>query len=201
MRNTKKVNVRYLVTLAMLTAILLVMGMTPLGTLPLGPLSVSFIMIPVAIAAITLGPLGGMIMGGIFGIVSYLQCFGIGIASPMGAVLVDIDPFLAFVQRFVPRLLAGLLCGFVYMGCDKWINSRAACFITGFCAALFNTVFFMFSLVFLFGYTEYMQGLIGGKNIIVFICTYVGIQAVVEMIADTIIVGAIGPITLKTRRV
>ncbi len=200
MHSKKKVDVRYLVTLAMLVAILLVMGMTPLGTLPVGPLSVSFIMIPVAIGAIVLGPIGGMIMGGVFGFVSFLQCFGIGIASPMGAVLVEINPFLAFVQRFVPRLLAGLLCGLVYSGCKKCMSPTVGCFVTGFCAALFNTVFFMVSLVLLFGSTEYIRGLVGGQNIILFICTFVGIQAVVEMIADTVIVGAIGPILTKTRR-
>ena len=200
MQKKTKVDVRYMVTLAMLTAILLVMAMTPLGTLPIGPLSVSFIMIPVAIGAIMLGPVGGMIMGAIFGVASYLQCFGIGIPSGMGAILVEIDPFLAFVQRFVPRALAGLLCGFVYSGSKKLFNSTVAGYVTGFCAALFNTILFMLSLVLLFGSTDYIQDLIGGQNIIIFICTFVGIQAVVEMIADTIIVGAISQITEKVRR-
>lgn len=200
MHNRSKVNVRYLVTLAMLTAILLVMGMTPLGTLPLGPLSVSFIMIPVAIGGIILGPLGGLIMGGVFGIVSYLQCFGVGITSAMGAVLVEIDPFLTLVQRLVPRLLAGYFSGLVFQGMRKVANVSAACLMTGFCAAFFNTVLFMVSLVLIFGSTDYLKEMIGGQNILLFICTFVGIQAVVEMIVDTVIVGAVGPIVSKVRR-
>ncbi len=199
MKKKTKFDVRFLVTLAMLTAILLVMVMTPLGTLPLGPLSVSFVMIPVAIGAIVLGPVGGMIMGGIFGIASYLQCYGIGVLSGMGAILVEINPFLAFVQRFVPRLLAGLLCGFVYAGVKKG-NTILAGYLTGFCAALFNTVLFMVSLVLCFGSTDYIQGLMGGRDVIVFICAFVGIQAVVEMIADTIIVGAISQVMSKIGR-
>ncbi len=195
-----KVDVRYMVTLAMLTAVLLVMAMTPLGTLPVGPLSISFIMIPVALAAVTLGPVGGMIMGGIFGIASFLQCFGIGVPSAMGAVLVEISPFLAFIQRFIPRALAGLLCGFVYRGVKKISGSAIAGYVTGFCAALFNTVLFMLSLVLLFGSSDYMQGLIGGRNIIVFICAFVGVQAILEMIADTIVVGALSQVMLKVRR-
>ena len=135
MHNKSKADVRYMVTLAMLTAILLVMSLTPLGTIPIGPLSVSFTMIPIAIAAIVIGPLGGMIMGGIFGIISYLYCFGVGVPSAMGAILVDIDPFLAFVQRFVPRLLAGLCCGLIYSGCKKFMPSGIASFIAGFLAA------------------------------------------------------------------
>ena len=52
----------------------------------------------------------------------------------------------------------------------------------------------LLALVLLFGNTEYLQGLIGGKNILVFICTFVGINAVVEMIATTAAVGTIGKV-------
>ena len=200
MKKQSKADVRKLVTLAMLTAILLVMVMTPLGTIPIGPLSVSFTMIPVAIGAITLGPVGGLVMGAIFGIASFLQCFGIGVLSGLGAELVKINPFLAFIQRFVPRVLAGLLCGYVYVGVKKCTNATIAGYVTGFAAALLNTIFFMFALVLCFGNTEYVQGMIGGRNVIVFICAFVGIQAVIEMIADTILVGLISQVTSKIRR-
>lgn len=199
--NNKKVNVRYLVTFAMLAAVLMVMATTPLGTLPLGPLSVSFIMIPVAIAGITLGPVAGGLMGGLFGIFSFLQCFGFGIPSAMGAVLVEINPFLAFVQRFVPRVLSGLLAGWVFVLVKKWINGTVAGYVAGFCAALFNTIMFMLSLVLLFGQTPYMTGLIGGDNIIVFICSFVGVQALVEMFIDCIAVGALAQVMTKLGKV
>ena len=50
----------------------------------------------------------------------------------------------------------------------------------------------MTALVVLFGNTEYMQGLIGGKNIILFVCGFVGINAVCEMVSSTILTGAVG---------
>lgn len=50
----------------------------------------------------------------------------------------------------------------------------------------------MTALVVLFGNTKYMQGLIGGKNIILFVCGFVGINAVCEMVSSTIITGAVG---------
>ena len=52
-------------------------------------------------------------------------------------------------------------------------------------------------LVGLFGNTEYVQGLMGGKNVILFICTFVGINAVCEMVSSTIITGAVGFALLK----
>ncbi len=199
----KSFDTRQMVTLAMLCAILLVMSFTPLGYLNIGPLAISLNMIPVGIGAMTLGPVGGMILGGMFGITSFMQCLGIGGTSAMGVLLFEISPVLAFIQRFVPRLLAGLLAGFIYRLVDKLINGTVAGFVTGFCAALLNTILFMLSLVLLFGNTEYLQGLIGGRNIIAFICAFVGVNAVVEMIAATLAVGAIGKVLQKvvmTRR-
>lgn len=117
----------------------------------------------------------------------------------MGAVLFEINPFFAFIQRFVPRFLDGLLLGYIFRAVRKSGNVYAACLVTGFCSAFLNTVFFMTALVVLFGNTDYVQGLMGGKNVIVFICTFVGINAVCEMISSTILTGAIGAALSKAR--
>lgn len=190
---------RELTLLGLLTAVLLVMSFTPLGYLNIGPLAITLNMIPVAVGAIALGPVGGMILGSVFGITSFLQCLGIGGTSAMGVILFEIDPFLAFVQRFVPRLLTGLLTGFVYLGVKKLANHTLASFVSGFCAAFFNTALFMLLLVWLFGDTEYLQGLMGGKNIILFICTFVGINAVFEMLTSTAVSGLLGKALEKAR--
>ena len=188
---------RQLTVLGLLTGILLLMAYTPLGYLNIGPLAISFTVIPVALAAITLGPAGGAAAGAVFGLTSFLQCIGVGGVSSMGVVLFGINPVLAFIQRFVPRLLDGLLLGYIFRGVKKASNARLGCFITGFFSAFLNTLFFMTALVVLFGNTEYMQGLIGGKNIILFVCGFVGINAVCEMVSSTIITGAVGFALLK----
>lgn len=193
----KKFDTRQMVTTAMLCAILLMMSFTPLGYLNIGPLAISFNMIPVAIGAIALGPVGGMILGGMFGMTSFLQCLGIGGTSAMGVILFEVSPLLAFIQRFVPRLVAGWLSGLIYQGVKKISNTDVACFATGFSAALLNTVLFMSALVLLFGNTEYVQTLMGGKNVLTFVCTFVGINAVVEMAAASVIVGVVGKVLSK----
>ena len=193
----KSLDTRKLVTLAMLSAIMLIMSFTPLGYLNIGPLAISLNMIPVGIAAISLGPTGGAVLGAVFGITSFLQCVGVGGTSAMGVILFEINPFLAFIQRFVPRLLAGLLSGVIYQGLKKVANPVIAGFVTGFSAALLNTVLFMLALVVLFGNTGYVQSLIAGRNVIVFICAFVGINAVVEMLAATAVVGIVGKVLNK----
>ncbi len=194
-----KFSVPQLVILGLMTAILLLMAYTPLGYLNIGPLAITFNVIPVAVCAITLGPVGGAIAGGVFGLTSFLQCIGVGGTSAMGVILFGINPFFAFIQRFIPRVLDGFLLGYIFRIVRRFSNVSLACMVTGFCSAFLNTVFFMGALILLFGRTEYMQGLIGGKNVILFVCGFVGINAVFEMLASTVITGAVGLALYKAR--
>ncbi len=187
----KKMSTRNFVILALLVGLLILMSVTPLGYMNIGPLAITFNVIPVAIAAVALGPMGGLAVGCIFGLTSFLQCIGIGGSSAMGVALFGINPFLAFVQRFVPRALDGLLLGYIYRFLKRHTKGYVAYGVTGFLSAFLNTLLFMTALVVLFGQTEYMQNLIAGRNIIAFVCTFVGINAVAEMFAATILTGGI----------
>ena len=197
---TKKLSTKQLTVLGLMIAVLVLRSYTPLGYLNIGPLAITFNMIPVAIAAIACGPLGGAVLGAVFGLTSFGQCIGIGGVSAMGATLFSISPVLAFIQRFVPRFLDGWLLGYLF----RWLrkvtkNTTLTGYITGFLSAFLNTVFFMVALVVLFGNTEYVKNLIGGRNIIVFICAFVGINAICEMISATILTGVISVALKKAR--
>ena len=188
----KSMDVRALAILGLMTALLILFSFTPIGTIPIGPLSITLNVIPVAIAAVALGPIGGLIMGCVFGLLSFLQCLGIGIPSGMGITLFSIDPFLAFIQRFIPRALDGFLVGVIFRALEKKPGFRPACFIAGFCSAFLNTAFFMSALVLLFGNTEYVRGLMNGRSFLVFVCAFVGVNAVVEMLVCTVVSGFVG---------
>ena len=189
---TKKFTTTQLTMLGLMAAVLLLMAYTPLGYLNIGPLAISFNVIPVAISAVVLGPTGGAIAGAIFGLTSFGQCIGLGGTSAMGAMLFSINPVLAFIPRFVPRLLDGICLGYIYKAMRKKTNVYVSCAVTGFFSAFLNTLFFMTALVGLFGNTEYVQGLMGGRNIIIGCCMMVGINAVCEMVSSTVITGAVG---------
>ena len=131
----KKFTTSQITLLGLMIAILLLMAYTPLGYLNIGPLAITFNIIPVAISAITMGPVGGAIAGAVFGLTSFGQCIGIGGTSIMGATLFGINPFLAFVQRFIPRLVDGLLLGYIFQGVRKKSkNIYVSCAVTGFCS-------------------------------------------------------------------
>ena len=185
-----------LVLLAMLIAVLVVLGYVNIP-MPAG-LSITFNMIPVAIAAIALGLPGGAIVGGAFGMISFLQCFNLFGSSAMGVALVGISPLLMFVQRFVSRLLVGVLTALTYKGL-KGFKTPLRCGMTGFAAAFLNTLFFMSLLVLLFGHTEYMRKAMAGRGVIAYIIASVGVNAVVEMLVAAMVTSAVGTALTKSR--
>ncbi len=197
--NTKKVVTR-IVLMGMLTAVLIVLGLVNIP-MPTG-LSITFNMIPVAIAAIAMEIPGGAIIGGVFGLISFLQCFGILGYSAMGAALVNVSPLMMFIQRFVSRVMVGALTGLIYH-CLKKVKMPVyvKCAITGFSSAFLNTLFFMLLLVFLFGGTEYMQNAMGGRGVLAYIIASVGINAVIEMNVATLVTGAAGTALIKAKLV
>ena len=195
---TRRTKIARMTLLAMLVAVLIVLAYVNIP-MPMG-LSITFNMIPVAIAAMAMGLPGGMIIGGAFGLISFLQCFGICGSSALGAALVSVSPVLMFIQRFVSRVLVGVLAAVIYRAMGK---TRAPLYIrglvTGFSAAFFNTLFFMTLLVLFFGSTEKLAGPIAEKGVLMYIITSVGINAVVEMAVAAVVTGAAGVALKKAR--
>lgn len=186
----KKVDTKKLALMGLLTALVVVLTYF---NVPIGPLSITMTVIPVAIAAIALGPIGGAVIGAVWGVCSFLQCFGILGSSGMGVFTVQISPVLTFLQRFIPRVLEGYLAGWIFRIVSKATHPKISCFITGFSTALLNTVLFMSALVLLFGNNQdfvdtYMQG----QSAIAYIFGAVLGNALLEMAASTIVAGAVG---------
>ena len=60
----KNTNTKTLTRVALLVAIELVMKLVGLGSVPVGPLYMSFLTLPIAVGAITMGPAVGALLGG-----------------------------------------------------------------------------------------------------------------------------------------
>ncbi len=184
MKNSKTL---YMVEMALLTSIIILMAFTPLGYLRTPGVEITFIMIPVVIGSVLLGKKAGMILGGVFGITSFIQCFGM---SQFGATLLSINPILTFILCMVPRLLMGYFAGIAYDLLKKknQLTAFGAAAITG---PLTNTLFFVGGVIVLFGSSEYIMGLRGGKNIIAFFAAFVGMNGVIEAVVSFLVSTAI----------
>lgn len=197
MNRGKKADIRFLTQMALLIAVEMVMKTIGLGSVPVGPLYMSFLTVPIAVGAIVLGPLAGMILGGVFGFVSFMDA--IKGASIMTSNLLAVSPLHTFVLCFGTRVLMGACVGFVHRGMKRICNkSTVNYFVTSLCAPLLNTLFFMGYIVLAFYQTEYIQGLVSAKgagNPWMFVVLLVGVQGVVEAlvcsIAGTAVAGGV----------
>lgn len=175
MRN-KVFSTKYLVEMALLVAIILLMAFTPIGYIKTAGLEITLIVVPVAVGAITLGPKAGAILGGVFGITSFIQCFGM---SAFGSVLLGINPIFTFIVCVPTRILEGWLTGLIFNGLVKTkLPKTASVTIASLCCPLLNTLFFMGSLVILFADT--MRTQFGMTKVIPFIAAFVGINGLIE---------------------
>lgn len=134
-----------LAALGLLTAITFIMGFTPIGYIPIGALKLTFMTIPVIIAAAMLGPTGGAVIGGMFGLTSFIQAFS-GMSLLTGA-LFQLNPILTFLLCVVPRVLEGWLGGLIFKALDKIDKTRFVSYVvTSLSVPVMNTLFFMSAL-------------------------------------------------------
>lgn len=194
--STTKFSTKYLVELALLVAIILLMAFTPIGYIKTAGLEITLIVVPVAVGAVTLGPTAGAILGGVFGLTSFIQCFGM---SAFGTVLLGVNPFLTFLVCVPTRILDGWLTGLIYQGLRKTkIPAGASVTIANLCCPLLNTTFFMGALVTLFAGA--MREMYGMTKVIPFIAAFVGVNGVVEAVICFVLGTAVSAALKKALR-
>ena len=185
----QKIETKQITRLAVLIAIVLIMSFTPLGYIRTAGLEISFLMIPVTVGSITMGPVAGAILGGVFGFTSFIQCFGM---SAFGATLLGINPFGTFVTCFIARVLAGIFPGLIFKLFAKEDASKGKLtvgyILSSLAGPVGNTLFFMSCLVLFFYTSEFVQGFaaqLGAANPFAFVIGFVGLQGLVEAIVCT----------------
>ena len=161
----KKFDTLTMVELALLLAITIIMGTTPLGTIRTLFLSILLVTIPVAIGA-----------------------------SGMMSTLMAVNPFLAVVTILVPRFLEGLCTAYLFKFFQNKVKAgKASYFLGAICCPLLNTILFMGCIVIFFYNSDYIQGLVesfGVSNPISFIIALVGVQGLIEAVSCCVLAGA-----------
>lgn len=175
-----------LTLISLFIAIMIVMNFTPIGYITTGLFSITLLTIPVALGAACLGPVGGMILGLVFGLTSFLQAFGIGfVVDPLAANLFSENPFGYTVMCILSRILTGLISGLAFYLFKR--NNKIglpAFIVSAGLVPLFNTILFMtFFALF------YRNTVLGGASFMTVILSAFTINFVIEF-AVTLIVGA-----------
>ena len=130
----KKVNVRRMTIISLLSAISIMLSMIPLGYIQIGPVAITTMCIPVIIGGIIEGPMVGMIVGFIFGLTSMFRGMA-GMAGPTSPIF--INPLVSVL----PRIFIGLVAYYSFKLSMKIIkNTYVSGLIAGGMASITNTV-------------------------------------------------------------
>lgn len=203
--NTKKHDTRFMVSVGLMAAIVVVLANTPLGMIQLPIVKATTVHIPVIIGAILLGPTAGAILGGVFGVCSL-------ISNTMAPTLLSFafSPFMsttgilgAIKALWISvgcRILIGVAAGWIWILFKKIkLNQIISLVITGFVGSMVNTVTVMGSIYLLFAqqYAEVKDvavtavwGLIMGT---------VTASGIPEAIAAAVIVAVVTKVLLRSR--
>ena len=203
---TKKHDTRWMVSVALMAAIVIVLANTPLGMNQLPNIKATTVHIPVILGAILLGPGAGAILGAVFGICSL-------VSNTMAPTLLSFafSPFLSTTG--IPgalkaiwisvgcRILIGVVAGWLWVLFTKIkLNQFIALPIVGFVGSMVNTVTVMGSIYFLFAqqYAEAKEvALTAVFGLVMGTVTASGIP---EAIAAAILVLALGKVLVVVFR-
>ena len=111
-----------LVQIALLTALMLLLQLA-LGSLRIGPVTLSFSLVPLVIAAVFIGPGAGALLGLVSGVVTFVQV--LTAADPFYTLLIATNPLLTALICISKTTLAGLLAGLCYRAIYKVSKYRA----------------------------------------------------------------------------
>ena len=201
--NKKRKDTRWLTSVALMAAIVILLANTPLGMIQLPVIKATTVHIPVILGAVLLGPMAGAVLGGVFGICSLISnttaptllSFAFspfvsttGLAGAIKAVWISVGC----------RVMIGVGSGWLWILLRKLkVNTSIALPITGFAGSMLNTILVMGSIYFLLA-AEYA----GARNVAVdavwgLILGTVTASGIPEALAGAVLTGFIGKVMLK----
>lgn len=201
--NNRIRDTKWLTSVALMAAIVILLANTPLGMIQLPIIKATTVHIPVIIGAILLGPMAGAVLGGVFGVCSMISntvaptllSFAFspfmsmtGITGALKAVWISVGC----------RVMIGVISGWFWILMKKIkVNFLAALPITGFIGSMTNTVFVMGSIYLMLA-KEYAQV----KSVAVdavwgLIMATVTASGIPEAIAAAILVAVIGKVMIR----
>lgn len=198
-----------MVQVALFAALIIIMAFTPfLGYIPLGFTRATIIHIPVIIGSILLGPKKGAVLGGIFGLTSFIN----NTMNPTVTSFV-FTPFYSLGEMqggigsiiicFLPRILVGVVPYFVFRGLYKKIKSKSSGMvvslgIAGLVGSLTNTLLVM-NLIFVFFRDAYAAANgVAANAVYGFILSIIAMNGIPEAIVAAVIVAIVGRTLLKS---
>lgn len=189
----KENSVKKMVITAILSAIIVIMGYTPLGLIPLPTMTATILHIPVVIGAILYGPKMGLVLGTVMGLTTMTKA----ILAPAG----PLDPlFMNPILSILPRALMGILSAYVFIGLKKALKKPVVNLIlTGISASVLNTVLTLGTLAII--YSNAIEQILNELNMAGTVSAFILGIVTTNGVAETVITAlAVPPIILALRK-
>lgn len=182
--NMKKMTTKEMVIAGALSAIIVILGYTPLGLIPLPTMTATILHLPVAIGAIIYGPKMGLALGAVMGMTT--------LSKAMLAPVSPLDPLFANpLVSLLPRMMMGILTAYVFMVLSKFIKKPSIRIgITAAVASISNTVFTLGALVLVYSkqVAQILEQVKIPGTVMAFVLGIAGTSGVAETIITVIVV-------------
>lgn len=185
-----------LVLISIFTAIIVLQNFIPfLGYIYVGPFSLTLIHITVIIIAITLGPLDGAIIGGVWGLITFIRAF-VFPSSPIAPLLFT-NPLISVL----PRILIGVVAGYAYLGFRKLkVFDMGSMSLAALLGAMTNTVLVL-GLTYVFYRVPYANFLnMDVTKVLPYLLGVVMTNGLLEAAAACVIAPAVAKILIQVRK-
>ncbi|MFC0476050.1 ECF transporter S component [Robertmurraya beringensis] len=185
-----------MVLLGMLSAIIIIQTSIPfLGYIPMGPLSLTIIQVTVITAAIVLGTKEGAIIGGIWGIITFIRAF----VAPTSVIapIVFTNPLVSVL----PRILIGVVAAYVFHRLlSGKLNETVRMSVAGVLGSLTNTVLVLGFIYLFYGepYANFLK--LDMEQLLPALLTIVATNGMTEAILSGVLTPIISKPLLRWRK-
>lgn len=198
MKNTKN-----LTQLALFTALIMMLGFTPLGFITIFATGITTVHIPVILGSYIFSVKQSCYLGFIFGLISFIRCFTT--PDAISAIVLGTSGFgiynlfLIVAILFVPRILVGLFTNIFFKLLLKLTKKETiSMMISAIIGSLTNTIFLLGGLfAFANEQTSLAFGVDSSSTLFLVLAGVVAINGIIEAIFASVISVPIGKILLK----
>ena len=191
----RRSNAYHISILAVLIAIVIIQNVVPFfGYIPILGLSLTTIHVTVIVAAVVLGPKDGAIVGAAWGLIDWLRAF----IAPTSALapLVFTNPLVSVV----PRILIGVVAGWVFIALKKRISIPLSLTLAGVAGSLTNTLLVLGLIGTLYRHAAAGFYQVNLSKLMPYILGIIGTNGVPEAILAGVLVPLIGGALLRYQR-
>ena len=140
----KNAKVQKMVGVSLLIAVMLVLQfLSTVFPIKIGPVALSLVLIPIVLGAATYGISAGGVLGGAFGVMTYIFC--VNGMDAGGQMVFQASPILCFVVVMAKGILCGLAAGVVYKLLHK-VNGYVAMISAAIICPVVNTGVFLMGM-------------------------------------------------------